>query len=146
MKPLYVTSAVSFGPRRGRVACPDGQLDLELAPPAELGGSGEGTNPEQLFAAGYAACFHAALARVAKQSKLSMAGGEVTAEVALIPGPDGTFGLAVQLEAHLPELSHEQTEDLMHQAHRVCPYSNATRGNIEVTLSARRPASLAVEP
>jgi osmotically inducible protein OsmC len=146
MKPLYVTSAVSFGPRRGRVMCPDGQLDLELAPPTELGGSGEGANPEQLFAAGYAACFHAALARVAKRSKLSVAGGGVTAQVALIPGPDGTFGLAVELSAHLPEVTHEQTEELMRQAHRVCPYSNATRGNIEVGLSVREPASVAVEP
>jgi osmotically inducible protein OsmC len=145
MKPLYVTSAVSFGPRRGTVTCHDGGPDFELAPPRELGGTGEGTNPEQLFAAGYAACFHAALARVAKQSKLSVAGGEVTAEVALVPGPDDGFALEVRLTAYLPELTSEQTEDLMRQAHRVCPYSNATRGNIDVGLSAGKPAGLGAQ-
>jgi osmotically inducible protein OsmC len=142
MDPLYTTSATSFGPRRGRVASSDGRLDLELAPPPELGGNGAGTNPEQLFAAGYAACFHAAVARVAKQQGLSARGGEVSAQVSLGPGPGEGFALAVRLSVHLPEVTAEQAGDLVRRAHEVCPYSNATRGNVEVGLAVSDSASI----
>jgi Ohr subfamily peroxiredoxin len=110
-------------------------LDLLLAHPKELGGpGGDKTNPEQLFAAGYAACFHSALKRVAGQEKLDVAESTITAQVSL--GIDGkAFGLAVTLVGQFPNLDAEQGKELMEKAHQVCPYSRATRGNIEVTLS-----------
>ena len=132
--PLYSTTVTSNGPRRGRAASSDGRLDVELDIPTELGGKGAGTNPEQLFAAGYSACFHSALGRVAKAQGIRMAGAEVTAQVALVSLADDRFGLEVDLEVWLPGVAPEQLLELMERAHHVCPYSNATRGNLRVGL------------
>ena len=131
---LYTAVATARGGREGEVVSDDGVLDLTLAHPTELGGpGGDHTNPEQLFAAGYAACFHSALKRVAKEQGLDIEPSEMTAKVSL--GRDGkAFGLAVTLLGALPTLDPPQGEKLMQDAHQVCPYSRATRGNIEVTL------------
>lgn len=135
MKPLYTAVATARGGRQGEVVSDDGVLDLVLAHPKELGGpdSDEHTNPEQLFAAGYAACFHSALTRVAKDRGLDVEPSEITAKVSL-GREDGVFGLAVTLVGALPTLDPLQGEELMAAAHQVCPYSRATRGNIEVVL------------
>ena len=132
---LYTARATARGGRVGEVVSDDGVLDLELAYPKELGGPGDDkTNPEQLFAAGYSACFLNALKRVAGQQKLDVEAAEMTAEVGL--GMEGKgFKLAVTLVGSLPGLPADQAQQLMEAAHQVCPYSNATRGNIEVTLS-----------
>jgi len=135
---LYTARATARGGRTGEVVSDDGVLDLELAYPKELGGPSDGdkTNPEQLFAAGYSSCFLNALKRVAKEKGLDAGGAEMTAEVGL--GMAGSsFGLAVTLIGSLPALDAEQAQGLMEAAHHVCPYSNATRGNIEVTLTTR---------
>ena len=131
---LYTARATARGGREGEVVSDDGVLDLLLAHPKELGGpGGDKTNPEQLFAAGYAACFHSALKRVAGHEKLDVAESTITAEVSL--GIDGkAFGLAVTLVGQFPALETEQGKDLMEKAHQVCPYSRATRDNIEVNL------------
>ncbi len=136
MKTLYATSATSFGDGRdGRVQTVDALLDVPVRTPKELGGDGGATNPEQLFAAGYAACFHSALKLVARQAKADTTDSEVVAEVALAMLPTGIgLGLAAHLEISLPALDRETAAALVEQAHQVCPYSNATRGNIEVTL------------
>jgi Ohr subfamily peroxiredoxin len=132
---LYTAEATARGGREGEVVSSDGVLDLLLAMPTELGGpGGDSTNPEQLFAAGYAACFHSALKRVAGQQKLDVAGSSITARVSL--GIDGqAFGLEVTLAGEFPALSAAQGQELMEAAHQVCPYSRATRGNIEVHLT-----------
>jgi lipoyl-dependent peroxiredoxin len=133
-KRLYTASATSTGGRDGRVKSSDGTLDLTVQPPKALGGSGApGTNPEQLFAAGYAACFGSALSHVARAQKITTGPVNVTANVSIGPVA-GVFGLAVELVASLPELPREQAEALVRAAHEVCPYSNATRGNIEVDV------------
>lgn len=130
---LYTAHATAFGGREGRVASDDGILDVQVVPPAGLGGKGGATNPEQLFAAGYSACFGSALAHVARAKKVRTGPVEITAHVSI--GPVGAgFGLAVELEAKLPELSHEEARALVDAAHQVCPYSNATRGNIPVSI------------
>jgi Ohr subfamily peroxiredoxin len=131
---LYTARATARGGREGEVVSDDGVLDLLLAHPKELGGpGGDKTNPEQLFAAGYAACFHSALKRVAGKEKLDVAESTITAEVSL--GIDGkAFGLAVTLVGQFPALEKEQGQELMDKAHQVCPYSRATRDNIEVNL------------
>jgi Ohr subfamily peroxiredoxin len=135
VKILYTAAATATGEGRdGKVRSSDGQLDLELATPAELGGAGGATNPEQLFAAGYSACFHNALRRVARTAKVDVEGSHVTAEVGIGPTGGGTFGLAVTLRVALPLVPGEVAEKLVHRAHEVCPYSNATRGNIDVQL------------
>ena len=135
MKPLYTAVATARGGREGEVVSDDGVLDLSLRHPEELGGpGGEHTNPEQLFAAGYAACFHSALKRVAKEQGLDIEPSEITAKVTLGLGDDKAFGLAVTLLGALPTLDPPQGDELMQAAHQVCPYSRATRGNIEVTL------------
>ncbi|MET9874060.1 organic hydroperoxide resistance protein [Actinacidiphila glaucinigra] len=133
MDPLYTAVATANG-RDGRAVSSDGQLDLALAMPPALGGNGQGTNPEQLFAAGYAACFASALALVGRQAKVDTSEISVTAEVTI--GKDDTsFALAVVLRAELPsELENEAGRALIEQAHQVCPYSKATRGNIPVEL------------
>lgn len=100
-----------------------------------MGGSGAGTNPEQLFAVGYAACFHSALRLVAREHKADVTDSAVGARVTLGAADDGAFGLAVELEIVLPNVDHDTATELAEAAHRVCPYSNATRGNIEVTLT-----------
>ena len=131
---LYTARATARGGREGEVVSDDGVLDLLLAHPKELGGpGGDKTNPEQLFAAGYAACFHSALKRVAHNEKLDVSESTITAQVSL--GIDGkAFGLAVTLVGQFPALEAEQGKELMEKAHRVCPYSRATRDNIEVNL------------
>ena len=132
---LYTAVATARGGRTGEVVSDDGVLDLELAYPKELGGpeGSDKTNPEQLFAAGYAACFLNALKRVAGQQKVDVEGAEMTARVGLGMEADA-FGLAVTLVGNLPGLDAAAAERLMHDAHQVCPYSRATRGNIEVVL------------
>jgi Ohr subfamily peroxiredoxin len=142
MKILYTTSATSHGPRRGRAISDDGNLDVLLDIPAEMGGRGAGTNPEQLFAAGYSACYHAALARAAKQHGMRATGTEVTAQVSLVPIEDDRYALAVRLEAWIPDVDADTTRRLMERAHEVCPYSNATRGNIDVELVAAESARI----
>lgn len=133
MNALYTAVATANG-REGRAVSSDGQLDLPLSPPVALGGTGKGTNPEQLFAAGYAACFASALGLVGRQAKVDTKDVSVTAEVGI--GKDDTgFGLAVTLRIELPEqLQGETGRLLVKQAHEVCPYSKATRDNIPVEL------------
>ncbi|HEX6358940.1 organic hydroperoxide resistance protein [Actinophytocola sp.] len=135
MNALYTAKATSTGAARdGRVASTDGVLDLDLSIPKELGGAGgAGTNPEQLFAAGYAACFHSALQVVARQEKVKLTGSSVTAEVGIGKKGEG-FGLTVGLVVSLPEIESSVGEKLVDAAHQLCPYSNATRGNIDVDL------------
>jgi len=135
---LYTARATARGGREGEVVSDDGVLDLTLAMPKELGGpGGDHSNPEQLFAAGYAACFHSALKRLAGQQGTDVTGSSITAQVGL--GLDGKiFGLAVTMSGAFPALSRDQGEQLMHAAHEVCPYSRATRGNIEVVLEVAR--------
>ncbi|QNG17634.1 organic hydroperoxide resistance protein [Rhodococcus triatomae] len=135
MNIVYTAEALATGAgRNGHARTSDGRLDLELAIPTEMGGSGDGTNPEQLFAAGYAACFHSALQLVARQEKADATDSAVGARVGIGPNGDGGFGLAVTLEVTLPNLPHDEALALTQKAHQVCPYSNATRGNIDVTL------------
>jgi osmotically inducible protein OsmC len=132
---LYTAAATAFGGRDGRVKSDDGILDLQVIPPAGLGGKGGATNPEQLFAAGYSACFGSAVAHVARAQKLRTGPVEITARVGIGPIEGGGFGLTVALEARLPELPREQAEALVKAAHEVCPYSNATRGNVPVSVT-----------
>lgn len=135
MKILYTAEALATGAgRNGHARTSDGKLDVDLAMPVEMGGNGEGTNPEQLFAAGYAACFHSALQMIARQENADISDSAVGARVGIGPTDGGGFGLAVTLEVTLPKLSTEQARELTEKAHQVCPYSNATRGNIEVNL------------
>lgn len=134
MNVLYTAVATARGGRQGEVVSDDGVLDLVLALPAGLGGQeGEHTNPEQLFAAGYAACFHSALKRVAGEGKIDVEGSSITAQVGLGQDSEG-FGLVVTLSGTFPTLTTAAGQELMEKAHQVCPYSRATRGNIEVTL------------
>ena len=131
---LYTVEALSTGGGRdGHVATADKAVDLTMAPPEELGGSGEGNNPEQLFAAGYAACFHSALQMVARASRADITDSSVGARVGIGRQGEG-FGLEVTLEVVIPNVPADQARALMEQAHQVCPYSNATRGNIDVVL------------
>jgi len=135
MKILYTTEAVVEGGRAGRGRTSDGRLVVELSIPKEIGGEGgPGTNPEQLFAVGYAACFHSGLLAVAQGRKLNASDSTITAHVGLGPTGRGGFGLAVSLDLHAPNLSRVDAEDLMCRAHALCPYSNATRGNVDVAL------------
>jgi lipoyl-dependent peroxiredoxin len=133
-KVLYTAQATSTGDgRNGHVVSSDHRLDLDLAPPTEMGGDGNGTNPEQLFAAGYAACFHSALRVVARRAHTDPGESTVTAEVGIGPEADA-YGLVVTLVINIPGLEREQTRELAEAAHHVCPYSRATRGNISVEL------------
>jgi osmotically inducible protein OsmC len=135
LKVLYTAVATADGGRAGGHArSSDGNLDLPISPPKELGGEGAGTNPEQLFAAGYAACFHSAVMTVARRMKLDADESTVTAHVDLGTIGNGAFGLGVELHVDLPKLQPEEAEALVAKSHEVCPYSNATRGNIEVKL------------
>ena len=135
-KVLYRAHATANGGRDGRAASSDGVLDVKLTTPKELGGAGGGgTNPEQLFAAGYSACFLGALKYVAGQQKVALpADTTIEGNVGIGPIPPG-FGIEVELKIAIPGLPREQAEALVQQAHIVCPYSNATRGNIDVTLT-----------
>jgi osmotically inducible protein OsmC len=133
-KRLYTAVATASAGRDGRVKSDDGVLDVAVVPPKAMGGSGAvGTNPEQLFAAGYSACFGSALGHVARAQKIKTGPVHVTARVTIGPVGQG-FGLAVELVVSAPELAREQTEALVQAAHQVCPYSNATRDNIVVDL------------
>jgi Ohr subfamily peroxiredoxin len=135
LKVLYTAVATADGGRAGgRVVSSDGNLDLPISPPKELGGEGEGTNPEQLFAGGYAACFHSAVMIVARRMKQDPTDSTVTAHVDFGTIGNGAFGLGVQLHVELPNVDADQREALVEKAHKVCPYSNATRGNIDVRL------------
>jgi Ohr subfamily peroxiredoxin len=135
-KILYTATATATGGREGRAQSSDGALDVQLSTPRELGGGGgPGTNPEQLFAAGYSACFLGALKFVAGKQKVALpADTTVTGHVGIGPIPTG-FGIQAQLTIAAPGLSRDALQALIDQAHIVCPYSNATRGNIDVTLS-----------
>lgn len=138
MTPLYTAHASARGGREGVAASNDGKLEVRLSTPKELGGpGGEGTNPEQLFAAGYSACFLGALKFVAAQNKVALpADAQVETKVGIGKRDDGAgFGLVVDLQASLPGLSREQATDLVHKADVVCPYSHAIRGNVKVTLT-----------
>ena len=137
-KRLYTAVATATAGRNGRIKSDDGILDLAVVPPKALGGKdGAGTNPEQLFAAGYAACFGSAVSHVAQLQKIKPGPVHITAHVTIGPAGLGGqgFGLEVKLVASLPELPREQAEALVKAAHQVCPYSNATRGNIVVDVS-----------
>jgi lipoyl-dependent peroxiredoxin len=131
---LYKTSASATGGRDGRATTADGTLDVKLTTPKELGGGGgEGNNPEQLFAMGYSACFIGAMKFVASQGGPKVpADAKVTATVGIGPRSEGGFGLDIDLNIELPGLSAEEAATLVEKAHHVCPYSNATRGNVDV--------------
>lgn len=136
MTVLYTAVGTSAGAGRdGRARSSDGGLDLVMAAPTELGGSGEGTNPEQLFAVGYAACFHSAMQHVARQQGIATGASTVTARVGIGPRDDRPgFQLSVALVVSLPDVPVERRRPLVDAAHQVCPYSNAVRGNVEVEL------------
>jgi lipoyl-dependent peroxiredoxin len=134
---VYTASATATGDGRGgHTRSSDGVLDLDLAVPKEMGGpGGPHTNPEQLFAAGYAACFHSALKLVAAKQKITLTDTAITVDVGIGPNGSGGFGLSVAIEAELPGLDETTAHGLIEAAHQVCPYSNATRGNVEVNLT-----------
>ena len=132
-KVIYTAKAnVTGGREKGHGVTDDGALDIQLRPPTE----GGGTNPEQLFAVGYAACFEGALGAVARREKLEVGDVAIDSKVSLNPGPERTFVLAVELDVTLPQITGDEAAHLVRAAHEVCPYSNATRGNIDVTLTA----------
>ena len=136
MQVLYTAEGTAWGGREGRSASSDGNLDVQLVVPKELGGpGGEGTNPEQLFAVGFAGCFHSALKLVGRSRQLDVKDSAVTVRVGLGTNDAGAFGLAVEIEAELPGVERDAALALVEAAHEVCPYSNATRGNVDVSLS-----------
>ncbi|MCX6216824.1 organic hydroperoxide resistance protein [Spirosoma sp.] len=136
IQPLYTAHATATGGRDGHVTSSDKVLDLDVRVPREMGGAGGAfTNPEQLFAAGYAACFDSALNLVTRMSKVKTGTTTVTADVSIGKLADGGFGLAVTLDVNVPGVEQNVAEELVAKAHQVCPYSNATRGNIDVTLT-----------
>ena len=135
MAAVYTALATATGEgRNGHTRTSDGTIDLDLKVPTEMGGPGGGTNPEQLFAAGYAACFHGALKMVAGKQKVAFTDSAVTAEVGIGPNDAGGFALEVTLRVELGGIEQAAAEQLVEAAHQVCPYSNATRGNVPVTL------------
>jgi osmotically inducible protein OsmC len=137
MQVLYTASATATGDaRNGHVRSSDGVLDFDLAVPKEMGGPGGAlTNPEQLFAAGYAACFHGALKGVARREKIDITDSAITIDVGIGPHDNGGYGLTVAIEAEIPGVEEAKARELIEAAHQVCPYSNATRGNIDVNLT-----------
>lgn len=136
MEPLYTAEALATGGgRNGHVATKDRIIDTDVRVPTEMGGPGGAPNPEAFFAAGYAACFHSALQSVARAQKVKIEDSSVGSRVHIGPNGQGGFQLAVELEVVLPGVPHEQAQALADAAHQVCPYSNATRGNIEVTVT-----------
>ncbi len=138
MKVLYTAEATATGEGRdGKVRSSDGLIDTALAVPVEMGGAGGATNPEQLFAAGYSACFHSALRLVGRRAQVDVEGSSVTARVGIGPTGTGGYGLTVELAVALPGVDRETAGQLVAKAHEVCPYSNATRGNVDVTLTVR---------
>jgi osmotically inducible protein OsmC len=135
MAAVYTALATATGEgRNGHTRTSDGSIDLDLKVPTEMGGPGGGANPEQLFAAGYAACFHGALKMVASKQKVAFTDSAVTAEVGIGPNDAGGFALEVTLHVELGGIEQSAAEALVEAAHQVCPYSNATRGNVPVTL------------
>ena len=134
-KVLYTAVATSTGGRDGKSVSSDGLLDVKLAPPKEMGGPGAGTNPEQMFAAGYSACFIGAMKAVAGKTQLTLPQDlAVDAEVDLGPIPNA-YGIAVRMKVSLPGMDRDAAQKLIDAAHQVCPYSNATRGNIDVNIT-----------
>ncbi|MBO0951859.1 organic hydroperoxide resistance protein [Fibrella forsythiae] len=139
---LYTAQATATGGRDGHVTSSDQVLNLDVRVPREMGGSGGAyTNPEQLFAAGYAACFDSALNMIARMTKVKTGTTTVTADVSIGKLELGGFGLAVALNVNVPEVEQAIAEELVNKAHQVCPYSNATRGNIDVTLTVTNHAA-----
>jgi Ohr subfamily peroxiredoxin len=133
---LYTAEATVTGGREGHARTSDGRLDVDLDVPSEMGGTGgPGTNPEQLFAAGYAACFQSALLRIASGRKLDLSGSRITARVGIGLLESGGFGLSAALDLDAPKIDRDVAADLMSRAHEACPYSRATRGNIDVVLT-----------
>ncbi|WP_137988864.1 organic hydroperoxide resistance protein [Streptomyces vilmorinianum] len=133
-KIMYVAEATAHGGREGFVTSQDGLIDLRLAMPPALGGDGQGTNPEQLFAAGYSACFHNALVLVGRRAGYDLSRSTVAAKVGIGPNRTRGYGLAVALSVSLPLLDQDLAAKLVDAAHEVCPYSNATRDNIDVSI------------
>jgi len=137
MQVLYTANATATGGRDGRATSNDNQLDVKLTTPKELGGAGgDGTNPEQLFAAGYSACFIGAMKFVASTAKIALpADISVNGLVGIGPNGKGGFGITVALNISLPGMDKTAAQDLINKAHEVCPYSNATRGNVDVAIT-----------
>jgi lipoyl-dependent peroxiredoxin len=137
MEALYTASATATGDgRNGHVRSADGVLDFDLAVPKEMGGPGGALpNPEELFAAGYAACFHSALKAAARLSKVTLTDTAVTVDIGVVRNEQGGFGLTATIEAEIADLDTTVAKGLLETAHQLCPYSNATRGNIDVKLS-----------
>ncbi len=136
MEPIYTAIAhASGGGRDGHVRSEDDRIDFDTRPPKEKGGSGEGTNPEQLFAAGYSACFLGATHLVGKNAGVDTKDAGVSASVSIGDNGQGGFGLAVELDVYLPNVAPERRQEIADAAHQVCPYSNATRGNIDVKVT-----------
>lgn len=136
MEKLYTAVATATGGRNGKVKSSDGILDLEVRMPKALGGANDNyTNPEQLFAAGYSACFDSALKLVIKMAKVTTGETSVKAAVSIGKIENGGFGIGVELFVNVPGVEQAKAEELVHQAHQVCPYSNATRGNIDVAIT-----------
>ncbi|REF29636.1 organic hydroperoxide resistance protein [Calidifontibacter indicus] len=137
METLYTAEALATGDgRNGHTKTTDGYIDLDLKVPEGMGGPGGAANPEDLFAAGYAACFHGALKKVAAGTGADLSNSAVGAKVSIGKVDGGGFGLAVELEVVIPGVELAQAQELADKAHQVCPYSNATRGNIPVTVTA----------
>lgn len=138
MEKLYTAKATATGGRNGHVRSADGALDAEVRPPKSMGGpEGNYLNPETMFAAGYAACFDSALNSIIRSERVQTGTTNVTSEVSIGKLDQGGYGLAVVLEIEIPGVEKSQAEDLVNKAHRICPYSNATRGNIDVQLSVK---------
>jgi Ohr subfamily peroxiredoxin len=136
-KAIYTAEAhVTGGRAEGHGKTSDGALEVDLRLPAEMGGEGGGTNPEQLFAVGYAACFEGAIGAVSRRQKVDTEDVEIDSKVSLLAGEDRTFNVSVELDVRLPSIEGDEAVELVREAHKVCPYSNATRGNIDVKLTA----------
>lgn len=137
-KIVYTAHATATGGREGTAKSADGEFDLKLSSPKEMGGSGQGVNPEQMFAAGYAACFLSAMKLAAEQKNKKLADdASIDASVGIGPHPSGNgFALQVGMDVHTPGMDKSEAEDIIQLAHQLCPYSNATRGNVEVSLRA----------
>ena len=136
-KTLYTAEAtVTGGRKEGHGRTSDGNLEVDIRPPKEIGGDGSGTNPEQLFAVGYAACFESALSLVAQRMKIDADDASIASKVHLQPTDERGFKLSVEMDVTLPSIEGEQAVELVAAAHKVCPYSNATRGNIDVAFTA----------
>jgi osmotically inducible protein OsmC len=137
MTPLYTALVHVTGGREGAARSADGHLDIKMGMPKALGGNDKGTNPEQLFAAGFAACFQSAMGVVARQRKVSIADSTIDSEVSLYPKDGGGFVLGLKMTIHIPTIDQNAAEGLVKEAHKICPYSNATRGNMDIGFSVK---------